>query len=69
MAGLAPIVCSMGICVKLCVNAMFAFSLTKGGDVMTLACSVSLSIGVVGTLVMCLMEAARPYGQSPLTSP
>ncbi len=69
MAGVSPMFCSMGIWVRLCVNAMFAFSVTKGGDVMTIACGVRLSIGVVGAFVMCLMEAARPYGQSPLTSP
>ncbi len=69
MAGAPLVFCSAGIWVKLCVNAMFVFSVTQGGDVMTIACSVSLSIGVVGTLVMCLMEAACPYGQSPLTSP
>ena len=69
MAGVSPMFCSMGIWVRLCVNAIFAFSVAQGGDVMTITCGVSLSIGVVGTFVMCLMEATRPYGQSPLTSP
>ncbi|MHB8254911.1 MAG: hypothetical protein ACYDEV_14740 [Acidiferrobacter sp.] len=69
MTGVSPMFCSMGIWLKLCVNAMFAFSATQGGDVMMIACDVSLSIGVLGTFVMYLVEAIHPYGQSPLTSP